>query len=146
MPRKLVPLLFWAFTCLSWTATAGPYSGYTVSTLIPFVDQTYPKTWQDLVHLQMRVGSTSGVLLNPWIDTGSTGVILPGSSIAGFNYEQSCTTRNLGFHYLTSSNILYLGCWINKDLYFNTEKLSDGTRLPVVHSRVPILAVYKKIE
>ncbi|KAM5347656.1 hypothetical protein ACJ41O_007480 [Fusarium nematophilum] len=138
--QRLVLRLFWAFTCLSWTVTAGPYSGYDVSALIPFYDQTDP-TWTKRVHVTMRVGSTSGDLFWPWIDTGSTGVVLPGKNIAGFG-EKSCTLTNRGFHYLTSSNILYLGCWITKDLYFNTETSGN----PVVHSRVPILAVYRRIE
>jgi hypothetical protein len=139
MQQSLVPRLLWAITCLSWAAAAGPYSGYDVSTLIPFVDQTDP-AWTRQNHVTMRVGSTSGDSFLPWIDTGSTGVVLPGADITGFS-ENDCTTTNRGFHYLTSSNILYLGCWITKDLYFNTETTGN----PVVHSQVPILAVYKKI-
>lgn len=140
MQQRLDLRLFWAFTCLSWTAAAGPYSGYDVSALIPFYDQTDP-TWTKPVHVTMRVGSASGDLFRPWIDTGSTGVVLPGRNIAGFS-QNDCTSTNRGFHYLTSSNILYLGCWITKNLYFNTETTGN----PVVHSRVPILAVYRRIE
>ncbi|EXK80632.1 hypothetical protein FOQG_14838 [Fusarium oxysporum f. sp. raphani 54005] len=141
MQQRLVRRLFWAFTYLSWIAAAGPYSGYDVSALIPFDDQTNP-TWTKHVHVKMKVGSTSGDMLRLWIDTGSTGVVLPGKDIAGFS-QNDCTWRNRGFHYLTSSNILYLGCWITKDLYFfNTET----TENLVVQSRVPILAVYRRIE
>ncbi|GAB1321038.1 Peptidase A1 domain-containing protein [Madurella fahalii] len=140
MQRRLLSNLVWAFTCLSWAAASGPYSGYDVSVLIPFNDQTNP-TWTRPVHVTMRVGSPSGDRFEPWIDTGSTGVVLPAVDITGFN-QNSCTLLNRGFHYLTSSNILYLGCWITRDLYFNTETDEH----PVVHSQVPVLAVYRRIE
>jgi hypothetical protein len=128
-----------AFPFLAWKAAAGPYSAYDVTTLIPFEDQTDP-TWNDKVHVYMRIGSASGTLLRPWIDTGSTGVVLPASLVPGFN-QNKCNSFNEGYHYLTSSNILYLGCWLPQDLYFNTE-----TDFPVVHAQVPVFAVHTKVE
>ncbi|KAH6857197.1 hypothetical protein B0I37DRAFT_319238 [Chaetomium sp. MPI-CAGE-AT-0009] len=140
MQPSFVSRLVWAVTFLSSTAAAGPYSGYDISTLIPFLDQTNP-TFSNTLHVNLRVGSTTGDKFTPFIDTGSTGIVLPGKDIAGFS-QNHCTSANRGFHYLTSSNILYLGCWITKDLYFNVGDASH----PVVHSRVPILAVYRRIQ
>jgi hypothetical protein len=129
-----------AFSFLAWTASAGPYSAYDVTTLIPFEDQTDP-TWNDKVHVYMRIGSATGRLLRPWIDTGSTGVVLPASLVPGFN-QNKCNSFNEGYHYLTSSNILYLGCWLPQDLYFNTEETNHA----VVHAQVPVFAVHTKVE
>jgi hypothetical protein len=76
--------------------------------------------------------------------TGSTGIILPGVSLTNFDRAANCTADNTGFHYLTSSNVLYQGCWVTEDVYFNSGSLTTGAA--EVHARVPVLAVYRRIQ
>ncbi len=108
MQPSFVSRLVWAVTCLSSAAVAGPYSGYDISTVIPFPDQTDP-TFKDVLHVKLWVGSTTGYEFKPFIDTGSTGIVLPAKDIAGFS-KNECTGDNDAFHYLTSSNSIYRGC------------------------------------
>lgn len=140
MQLNLGLCLVWATSLLSSFVVAGPYSSYDISTLIPYEDQRDP-SWSDLVHVRLWVGSTVGDGVKTFVDTGSTGIVLPAKDIPGFT-KNHCTTRNSGFHYLTSSNILYKGCWLTQDIYFNVGR----TLQPVVHARVPVLAVTQRIQ
>ncbi|KAK4235185.1 hypothetical protein C8A03DRAFT_46621 [Achaetomium macrosporum] len=138
--------LLWAFSCLAWSAAGRiyPYRAYDESVFIPFLDQTTPP-WTRPVHMKMRVGSfLDRNYFEPVVDTGSTGIVLPGVAISNFDRAANCTPTNTGFHYLTSSNVLYQGCWVTEDVYFNEDNPTTAT--PVVHSRVPVLAVYRRIQ
>jgi hypothetical protein len=73
----------------------------------------------------------------PFVDTGTTGIVLPAASIPLFTVP---SPGERGWQYLTSSHILYAGWWIEKDVYFN---INDPIN-PVVKSTLKILAVTEK--
>jgi hypothetical protein len=128
-------------------AHAGPYAGYTTTALIPFAEAGIPIPWSGKVHVDMRLDMPlSGHLFTPFVDTGSTGIIVPAKRIDGFDDARYCTPvdvtpTNRGWVFLSSSDYLYQGCWVRKDVYFNIE----GSSNPRIKANVPVLAVLNKI-
>ncbi|KAH7146085.1 hypothetical protein EDB81DRAFT_618193, partial [Dactylonectria macrodidyma] len=99
----------------------------TVQALIPFAEaeseaesMATPFTSRYHVPIQLSTGPPGTRMdtrvYSPFVDTGTTGIILPATSIPGFTVP---TGAERGWQYLTSSKILYAGWWIEKDVYFN---------------------------
>ncbi|TVY64585.1 hypothetical protein Focb16_v015454 [Fusarium oxysporum f. sp. cubense] len=129
-------------------ARAGPYAGSTVKALIPFAEaeseaesMATPFTSRYHVPIQLSTGPPGTRMddtrvYSPFVDTGTTGIVLPAASIPGFTVP---TGAERGWQYLTSSKILYAGWWIEKDVYFNV-----NDPMHTVKSTLKILAVTEK--
>ena len=159
MTTLLVTAL-WAILLFS-PAQAGTYAGYTATGLIPFLEADEPGLgFNDDVHVQALfarppfIGSGSGSI-PLYVDTGTCGVLISATDIPGWTGTPPVGAV-AGWHYLSSSSILYNGYWITKDLYFNDvyeepgNTTSDPGTGPVVvipryiRTRTPILAVTAK--
>ncbi|KID81305.1 outer membrane autotransporter barrel protein [Metarhizium guizhouense ARSEF 977] len=129
-------------------ARAGPYAGSVVQALIPFAEadsMTTPFTSRYHVPIQLSTGPP-GTRINtqvyrPFVDTGTTGIVLPAARIPGFTVPTDPGAER-GWQYLTSSKILYGGWWIEKDVYFNVNNHDN----PPVKSTLKILAVTERTE
>ncbi|KAH8592681.1 hypothetical protein B0O99DRAFT_629522 [Bisporella sp. PMI_857] len=129
-------------------ASAGPYAGSTLSVLVPFEEaQSMTTPFSSVYHVPIQLSDgLPGSAINtkvyhPFVDTGSTGIILPAASIPGFTIPTGPDAER-GWQYLTSSKILYAGWWIEKDVYFNVNDPAHS----VVKSTLKILAVTEKTE
>lgn len=60
-----------------------------------------------------------------------------------WNETECIGTMGEAYQYLSSSHILYTGCWINRNVWFN--HLDTGTGNHKVQAKVPILVVTRKI-
>ncbi|KAH8645923.1 hypothetical protein BGZ61DRAFT_552217, partial [Ilyonectria robusta] len=126
-------------------ARAGPYAGSTVKALVPFAEaesMTTPFTSRYHVPIQLSTGPP-GTRINtkvyrPFVDTGTTGIVLPAANMPGFTVPTS-TSAERGWQNLTSSKTLYGGWWIEKDVFFN-----PSNDMPIVKSTVKILAVTER--
>ncbi|KAH6955747.1 hypothetical protein BKA56DRAFT_603580 [Ilyonectria sp. MPI-CAGE-AT-0026] len=127
-------------------ARAGPYAGSTVSVLIPFTEagsMTTPFSSRYHIPIQLSTGPPGTTInthhvYNPFVDTGSTGLLLPATDIPGFTVPTGPGAER-GWQYLTSSKTLYGGWWIEKDVFFNA-----NNDMPIVKSTVKILAVTER--
>lgn len=75
------------------------------------------------------------------LDTGSTGVLLSAADLTNYN-RSLASVYPIGWEFLTSSKILYIGNWIPRNLTFPTGTKNSSTNIT---ANVPILAVTKKV-
>jgi hypothetical protein len=136
--------LFGAIHLLSNHVQAATYSEYTTSVFIPFLEADglgSPSSGN--VHFNVKISSpTSTAHFSPFIDTGSCGIVISAANLNDWDPSQG-TDANKGWHYLSSSNWLYSGYWVPRDLYL--EGHDDSNNVVSIKSTVPILAVTKKV-
>lgn len=106
---------------------------------IPFLSSSLsPEApWTKPVRVHWRLDNQS-FGYHGTVDTGSTGVILSAADLEGYNRTEA-SAYPVGWQFLTSSKILYVGNWIPRTLTFFT---GNAGNITVV---VPILAVTKKV-
>ena len=132
---------------LSTLVQAGTYSGYTTSVQIPFLEASEPGLgFGSNVHVQLRFSSPSSAsVIKPFVDTGSCGIILSAADLNDWDPSEG-TDTNKGWQYLSSSNLLYSGFWVERDIYFEGSSGESSNSSPLIKSTVPILAVTKKLK
>ncbi|KAG8411869.1 hypothetical protein J3458_015164 [Metarhizium acridum] len=122
------------------------FDGFTESTLVPWLENQVADPFANTVHVSMRLSCTGTVDCvggrtkdyKPVVDTGSTGIMLVAKEIPDF-IPGTCPTEDVGWQYLSSSDKLYRGCWIKKEVVFNPG--SASTTQPEMTATVPVLAV-----
>ncbi|KAK0701898.1 hypothetical protein B0T26DRAFT_629023, partial [Lasiosphaeria miniovina] len=117
---------------------------YTTTALIPFYEDTTGSgvDWSTNVHVTVRMGSTMGHSYRPIVDTGTQGMVFSAPEM-DYDFNTPCEDQGTpGWQFLSSSNLLYEGCWVPRDFYFNVGDPAN----PVVKASVPILAMMYKSE
>jgi hypothetical protein len=121
------------------------FSGFSTTALLPFVESiTVSSIFSNNVHVDMRISSTTSKLFRPFVDTGSCGIVISAADMDDWSPSEG-TAANSGWQYLSSSNWLYNGFWVMRDLYFSEQGLDGTTTGAFVKATVPILAVTKKM-
>ncbi|KAM7214156.1 hypothetical protein V8F06_010471 [Rhypophila decipiens] len=140
---KLAISLFLLHLTFLPCANAGLYSAFSTAGHIPFSDTTLPVDWSAKVKVDVTVNSfaSSAQLFRPEVDTGTCSFLFASKDLPDWNPATEALETNKGWQFLSSSDILYTGHWVTRDLYFNPR--SSTTR---IKSTVPILAVTKKVK
>ena len=128
-----------AAPCAAQNAGAPDYGAYTAARLIPFIRplQPTPLPFTHTVGLRFHVG---GQPVEGTMDTGTTGVILSPHQIPGYRREDA-EGYPLGWEFLSSSRVLWVGRWIPQDLVF-----VDALGRPLATAHVPVLAVETEVK
>ncbi|KAK3390148.1 outer membrane autotransporter barrel protein [Podospora didyma] len=118
-------------------ASRGIYTGFTTTALIPWYENAGSGVdWSSNVHVSVRMGSTSGTSYRPIVDTGTQGMVWSAIDM-DYDFNIPCADQgSWGWEFLSSSKILYEGCWVTRDFFFNVGSATN----PVVKARVPVLA------
>ncbi|KAH8896329.1 hypothetical protein GQ53DRAFT_852456 [Thozetella sp. PMI_491] len=120
------------------------FDGMSQTALIPWQGGTAPSDpFGSPPHVSMVMSCTSSsrcpsgrtIDYTPTVDTGSCGILISAIDIPDFT-TALCVS---GWQYLSSSDKLYKGCWINRDVIFNPG--STSTTSGEVTATVPVLAV-----
>ena len=127
---------------LARLAQAGPYAAFTTSGFIPFSDTTTPVDWSSNVKVDITVNSfaSTAKLFRPVVDTGTCGFMFASKDLPDWNPTTEAIAANKGWEFLSSSDILYTGYWVMRDIYFNPR--SSSTR---IKATIPVLAVTRKV-
>lgn len=127
------------------SAQSGPdLQPYTAAIFVPYADAgkgIVPFT--DVPKLSFRIQALAGAFgqsappltKSISMDTGSTGVAISATALPGYD-PNSASNLPLGWEYLSSSNVLWVGRWIKHDLVF-----LDAAGNPLATAQVPVLAV-----
>ncbi|PVH68172.1 hypothetical protein DL98DRAFT_394629, partial [Cadophora sp. DSE1049] len=117
------------------------YDLYTTTAPIPFSESldllTPPMT--NKPHVRVRISSTTSRLFTPVVDTGTCGFAVSAADLPDWDPAEA-TPASEGWQFLSSSDKLYVGHWVERDLYFNV-RIPTLPMLPIVRSRVKVLAV-----
>lgn len=122
---------------------AGPYASFTTTGYIPFSNTTLPVDWSSKVKVDVTVNSfaSSARLFRPDVDTGTCGFLFSSKDLPDWDPSTEALDSNRGWEFLSSSDLLYTGHWVTRDLYFNPR--NSATR---IKATVPVLAVTKKVK
>ncbi|KAK6343073.1 hypothetical protein TWF718_008448 [Orbilia javanica] len=104
-----------------------------------FPDQFAPRVYVDVDGVNIWGNNPKGLI----VDTGSTGFTI-GRLTWTDHFGKSWTSTDKsrpGWKYLSSSNILYKGYWVNVNITFK-----DLSWKPVIRSEVPVLVFDQKFE
>jgi hypothetical protein len=117
--------------------TATEYAAFNTSALIPFLptNDTVPFTDYQSIDFWFSP-KTSSKKYTPFVDTGSTGVVISAIDIPSYNASNASSYPE-GWEYLSSSKKLYNGHWIPQNIYFNL----DNSKHELIQARVPVLCV-----
>lgn len=120
--------------------TAPDYSRFTAAKFIPFTQadsilaprSTTPK-------LRVAIGGQNHDLA---MDTGSTGIMLPASVLPAPLREAAaqCQQSQQGWEFLSSSKLLWVGCWIPTEVQF-----LDTNGAVLATAAVPVLAIQQEV-
>ncbi|KAH9206015.1 hypothetical protein DL95DRAFT_240314, partial [Leptodontidium sp. 2 PMI_412] len=125
------------------------YDLYTESVPIPFnEDPNEGIPFTNKVHVNFKFSLDATRIHSPFVDTGTCGIVRSAKSIDGWEDIDldDCDDPEVcqvGWHFLSSANLLYSGVWIPKDVYFNFDPAA-GNKL--IKARVPIFAVTGVVE
>ena len=114
------------FMSISSNVLAADYdlSNRTATCFIPFSSATTHPSLKYVPQLDFTIGNYTS---HAPMDTGSTGILMSAKHVEGFP-PIKCIS---GSQYLSSSKLLYEGCWINSTIGFSS----------IAVAKVPILAV-----
>ncbi|KAH6666315.1 hypothetical protein B0J14DRAFT_604624 [Halenospora varia] len=138
---------------LSTSAQARLHTSLTTSELIPFLPPTTTTTTTTYdfstipkVKVWFSSPTTPSTFTRSYefdVDTGTCGILIGSSAMQSWNETDCIGIMGEAYQYLSSSHILYTGCWVDRNVWFN--RLDTGTGNQKVQARVPILVVTKEI-
>ncbi|KAM7198911.1 hypothetical protein V8F20_005978 [Naviculisporaceae sp. PSN 640] len=143
---KLSSTLLLPFLLALTIAQPGPYASFHTTGYIPFTDTTaitLPIDWSSKPKVDVTVNSFASTarLFRPDVDTGTCGFLFSSKDLPDWNATTEALETNKGWQFLSSSDLLYTGHWVTRDIYFNPR--NSATR---IKATVPILAVTKKVK
>ncbi|KAK6504388.1 hypothetical protein TWF506_002588 [Arthrobotrys conoides] len=104
-----------------------------------FPDNSGPRVYIDVDGVNIWGNSPKGLI----VDTGSTGFTIGEKTWTNYFGKNWATTDKSrpGWKYLSSSNLLYKGYWVNVNITFK-----DLSWKPLIRSEVPVLVFDQKLE
>ncbi|KAK3393936.1 hypothetical protein B0H63DRAFT_555224 [Podospora didyma] len=144
LPRRVTGLAI-SLLALPYLALAGDYDGCTTVSQIPWLN-TANDPWDWGLSPRVAVWFTkrdtdvpARLPLEYQVDTGSCGIIATKDDVK-FDDLTEKITANIGYQWLSSSEILYTGWWVWRWVWFN-----KGDPAKEVKSYVQVLAIDQKL-
>jgi hypothetical protein len=122
--------------------TAGPYSAFSNYYTLPYTGTpNFKSLGTSLLHVTASIAadaSHTGTNASYILDTGSTGVVMPASELAG--HTACLSTDPAGSITYSSSGLMLTGCWVNAVISFPTAVNQNSVNTTMT-ATLPVLAV-----